>query len=127
MSKKSKPDTEEAGDEGVSGGERPEGRKAAKRMMKQKVNNAVVYLVAYKLKEIKTTYTDMNEIFKEFFITAKQEMSQKMVMREAKIRIEEDRIMMINTSTMPPQKASYYEQRKAEIMQKRYGSLSSHQ
>jgi len=35
--------------------------------------------------------------------------------------------MMIDTSTMTPQQASYNEQMKAEIMQRRYGSSLSHQ
>ena len=126
-SKRFKPNTEEARDKGVGGGKRPEGGKVAKRRIKQKANNVVVDLVAFELKDIKTTNTDMNEMFKDFFITAQQEMSQEMMMREAKMRREEDKIMMIDTSTMPSQQASYYEQRKAKIMQKRYGSSSSHQ
>ena len=97
------------------------------RRKKQKANNTVGDLITTELKEIKTANTDMNEMFKDFFITAKQEMSKKIVIREAKLRREEDRIMMIDTSIMPPQQASYYEQRQAEIMQKRYGSSSSHQ
>ena len=44
----------------VSGGERPEGRKVAKRRMKQKANNTVVNLVTTELREIKTSNTDMN-------------------------------------------------------------------
>jgi len=74
-SKRSKPDTEEVGDKSVGGGERPKGRKAVKRRMKQKANNIVVDLVTTELKEIKTANTDMNEMFKKFFITVKQEMS----------------------------------------------------
>ena len=95
--------------------------------MKQKAHNIGFDLVISELKDIKTANMDMNEMFKEFFVTTKQEMSQKILIREAKLRREEDRIMNIDTSTMPPQQASYYEQRKAEIMQKRYGSSSSHQ
>jgi len=48
-------------------------------------------------------------------------------MRELKLRREEDRIMMIDTSTMTLEQAAYYEQRKAEIMQRRLGHSSSHQ
>ena len=66
-------------------------------------------------------------MFKEFIITAKQDKAQKMMMREAKMRREEDRIIMIDASTMTPQQVSYYKQRKAKIMQRRYGSSSSHQ
>ena len=102
-------------------------RKGVKRRMKQKANNAVVDRLSSELNDIKPANIDMNEMFKEFFITAKLEMSHKIVMREAKISREEDRIMMIDTSTMPHHQASYYEQRKVEIMQKRYGSSSSPQ
>ena len=101
--------------------------RAAKRRMKQRVHNIGFDLVASELKDIKTANMDMNEMFKEFFVTKQQEMSQKILIREAKLRRDENQIMMIDTSTMPPQQASYYEQRKAEIMQKRYGSSSSHQ
>jgi len=74
------------------------------------------------LKDIKSTNADMNEIFKEFMITTKQEKTQKIMMREAKLRREEERIMMVDTSTMTPEQAAYYEQLKSEIMQRRFGS-----
>ena len=95
--------------------------------MKQKTNNIVVDIVTTKLNDIKTSNTDMNEMFKDFIITTKQEKAQKIMMREVKLRREEDRIMMIDTSIMTPEQATYYEQRKAEIMQRRCGSSSSHQ
>jgi len=121
-SSRSKPDSEEVGDEGVGGSERPKGRKTAKRRMKQKTNNTIVDLVTIELKDIKSTNTDMNEMFKEFIITAKQGKAQKMMMRKAKLRREEERIMMIDTSTMTAEQVAYYEQMKAEIMQRRFGS-----
>jgi len=77
-------------------------------MMKQKANDTVVDLVTTELNEIKTSNTDKNEMFKEFIITAKQDKAQKMIMREAKMRREEDRIMVIDAFTMTPQQASYY-------------------
>jgi len=43
--KRSNPDTEEAGHEGVGGSQRPEGRKATKRRLKEKAKNTVVDLV----------------------------------------------------------------------------------
>ena len=64
----------------------------------------------------------LNEIFKEFMIAAKQEKSQKIMMREAKLRREEERIMMVDTSTMAPEQAAYYEHLKSEIMRRRFGS-----
>ena len=90
--------------------------------MKQKANNTIVDLVTTELKDIKSTNADMNEIFKEFMITTKQEKAQKIMMREAKLRREEERIMMVDTSTMTPEQAVYYEQLKSEIMQRRFGS-----
>ena len=48
-SKRSHPRTEEAGEEGVGGSERPEGRKATKRRLKQKADTTVVDLVTAKL------------------------------------------------------------------------------
>ena len=41
-SKRSHPDTEEAGEEGADGSERPEGRKAPKRRLKQKANTSLI-------------------------------------------------------------------------------------
>jgi len=73
LSKRSNPDTEEAEDEGVGGSERPDGWKVAKRRMKEKANNTIVDLVTTELKEIKSANTNMNEMFKDFIITAKQE------------------------------------------------------
>ena len=49
------------------------------------------------------------------------------MMREIKLMREEERIMMIDTSTMSPEQAAYYEQRKADIIARRSGQLSSHQ
>jgi len=43
------------------------------------------------------------------------------MMWEAKLRREKERIMTMDTSTMTPEQAAYYEQMKAEIMQRRFG------
>ena len=45
-----------------------------------------------------------------------------MMMREVKLRREEERIMMTDTSIMTLEQAAYYERMKAEIMQRRFGS-----
>jgi len=50
-----------------------------------------------------------------------------MMMREQKLRAQEDRIMMMDTSMMSPEHAAYYEQRKIEIMQRKLGHSSSTQ
>ena len=123
-SKRSNLHTKETGDEGASGSERPEGWKAAKRRLKKKANNTVVSIVTTGLKETKSVNTDMNEIFKDFIITAKQEKTQKMMMKELKLRRAEDKIMMIDTSTMTSKQVAYYEQMKAEVMQRRLGHSS---
>jgi len=106
-SKRSNPDTKEAGDEGVSGSERPEGRKATNIRLKEKANNTVVDLITTQLKELKSANTDMNEIFKSFITIAKEEEAQKMMMREQKLRREEDRIMMMDASIMTPEQVAY--------------------
>ena len=90
--------------------------------MKQKANNTIVDLVTTELKDMRSDNADMNEMFKEFIITAKQGKAQKIMMREAKLRREKERIMMMGTSTMTPEQAAYYEQMKVEIMQRRFGS-----
>ena len=90
-SKRSKPGSEEAGEEGVGGSERPEGRKAAKRRMKQKANSTVVDLVTTHLNDMRSGNADMNEMFKEFMITAKQEKAQKIMMRERGGQNNDDR------------------------------------
>ena len=90
--------------------------------MKQQANNTIVDLVTTELKDIKSANTDMNEMFKEFMLTTKQEKAQKIMTREAKLRREDERIMMVDTSTMTPEQAAYYEQLKSEIMQRRFGS-----
>ena len=90
--------------------------------MKQKANNTIVDLVTTELKDMRSDNADMNEMFKEFMITAKQEKAQKIMMREAKLRREEERIMMMDTSIMILEQATYYEQIKGEIMQRRFGS-----
>ena len=90
--------------------------------MKQKANNTIADRVTTALKDIKSTNADMNEIFKEFMITTKQEKTQKIMMREAKLRREEERLMIVDTSTMTPEQAAYYEQLKSKIMQRRFGS-----
>ena len=90
--------------------------------MKQKANNTIVDLITTELKDIKSTNADMNEMFKDFMITTQQEKAQKIMRREAKIRRDDERIMMVDTSTMAPEQAAYYEHLKSEIMQRRFGS-----
>lgn len=125
-SKRSYPDTEEVVDEVVVGNERLEGRKAAKRRLKEKDNNAIGDLVT-KLKELSRSNSEMSKMFEDLVSTAKEEKIQKMMMRERKLRLYEDRIMMMDTSALTPQQQAYYKQRRAEIMQRRLGQSSSTQ
>ena len=74
-SKRSNPNTEEVQDEGVGGSERPEGRKAAKRWLKEKVNDTTVDLVTTQLKELNNSNSDISQIFKDFITNNKRRKS----------------------------------------------------
>ena len=76
-SKRSNPDTEEAGEEGASGRERPEGRKAAKRRLKEKGHNTVHEQIQTQLTDLNITHTGVSEMFKDFLSTAKEEKLQR--------------------------------------------------
>lgn len=125
-SKRSCPNTEEAVDEDVGGIARPERRKAAKRRLKEKANNTIVDLVT-KLKELRSSNSEMSKMFQDWFSVIKEERNQKMMMRERKLMLKEDRIMMMDTSAMTPEQKTYYEQRRTEIMQRRSRQSSSTQ
>ena len=45
---------------------------------------------------------DMSQIFKDFVKTTNKEKIHKMTMREQKLRVHEDRIMMMDTLAMTP-------------------------
>ena len=119
--KRSNPDTEEAGDEAVGGSERPEGRKAAKRRLKERVKNSVVDAITDQMSIINSRNAVATDAFTKLCDKAMEEKAQKMMMREQKLRVQEDRIMMLDTSMKPPDQAAYYEQRKTEIIQTRLG------
>ena len=85
-SKRSHPNTEEARKEGAGGSERPEGRKAMKRRLKQKAYNTVVDLVTTQLQDLSNNSSGTSEMFKDFITLAKEEKTQKMMMREEKLR-----------------------------------------
>jgi len=126
-SKRYNPDTEEAGKEGPGGSERLEERKAATRRLKKKANKTVIDLVTTQLQDLSSNSSGMSEIFKDFIAVAKEEKTQKMMMREEKLRAHEDRIMMMGTSMMTPEQAAYYEQTKVDIMKRRSRQSSSSQ
>ena len=126
-SKRSHPDTEEAGEEAAGGSERPEGRKAAKRRLKQKANTPVADLVTTKLQDLSTNSSKMNEMFKDYMTLAREEKAQKTMMREEKLRVQGDRIMMMDTSMLSPEHAAYYEEKRAHIMRRRSRQSSSSQ
>ena len=48
-----------------------------------------------------------------------EELAYKLMPKEQKLRVHEDKIMMLNISRMTPKNAAYYETRKAEIKQRR--------
>ena len=126
-SKRSHLDTEEAGGEGAGGSERPEGRKAAKRRLKQKADTTVVDLVTTKLQDMIGNGSYMNEMFEDYITLAREQKAQKMMMREEKLRAQEDKIMMMDTSMLSPEQAAYYEERRAHIMRRRSRQSSSSQ
>jgi len=126
-SKRSNLDTEEVGDEGVGWSERPEGRKAAKRRLKERASNALVDVVTNQMSALNSRNTEAIEAFKIYCNKGAEEKAQKMMMREQKLRAQEDRIMMMDTTMMSPEHAASYEQRKTEIMQRRLGHSSSTQ
>jgi len=105
----------------------PMAKKSLREDFKEKANNNVLDLVTTQLNELKNTNIDMNEIFKDFIITAKEEKAQKKMMREQMLRAQEDRIMVTDTSTMTFEQAAYYEQRRVETIQMRLGHSSSTQ
>jgi len=72
-SKRSIPNTKEAGDEGADWNERPGGRKAAKRRVKEKANNSVIDSFITQLNELNSYNTNMNKLFKDFIVTVKEE------------------------------------------------------
>ena len=65
-SKRSNFEAEDARDESVGESERPKGRKAAKRRLKEKANNTIVDLVTTQLQELSSSNSDMSQIFKDF-------------------------------------------------------------
>lgn len=75
--KRSHPDTEEAGEEGVGGTERPEGRKTAKRGLMQKANTTAVDLVTTKLDDLSSKSSDMNEMLKDYITLAREEQKHR--------------------------------------------------
>ena len=77
------------------------------------------------MKALSSSDGGMSQIFKGFVTTTKEDKSHKMMMREQNLRVHEDRIMMMDTSTTIPEQATYIEQRREEIMHKRLGNSSS--
>ena len=61
----------------------------------------------------------MNEMFKDYITLAREEKAQRMMMREEKLRVQENKIMIMDTSMLSPKHAAYYEERRAHIMRRR--------
>ena len=69
----------------------------------------------------------MSKMFQDLATATKEQKAQKMMLREQKLSVQEDRIIMMDTSNMTPEQAAYCEQRRAKIMQRRSGQSSSTQ
>ena len=54
-----------------------------------------------------------------------KEGTHKLMLQEHKVRVHDERIMMVDTSRTTPEDAAYYESRKAEIKCKRFKRSSS--
>jgi len=65
-SKRSHSEAEGRENESVGGGERPEGRKAAKRRLKEKPNNTIFDLVTTQMQSLTSANTEMSKVFKDF-------------------------------------------------------------
>ena len=100
---------------------------AAKRRLKEKSNNAIVDLVTTQLKELNSSNYNMSKMLQDLVTATKEEKAHKMMLREQKLTVHKDKIIMMDTSMMTLEYATYYEQRKAEIMQRRSGISSSTQ
>jgi len=67
------------------------------------------------MKGLRSSNTDTSQVFKDFIKTSKK----GMLIKEQKLRFHEDRIIMMDTSTMTAKQGDYIEQRRVEIMQRR--------
>ena len=107
------------GGEGLEGGvKRPKGRKTAERRLKEKANNTGVELLTAQMKDLRSSNTNISQVFKDFVKTSKDDKAHKMLIRKQKLRVHEDRTMMMDSSTMTPEQVACIEQRRAEIMQR---------
>jgi len=107
------------------GGERPKGRKAAKRRLKENANNPIADLVTTQMNSLTSTNVEMSQVFKEFLNKSNEDKYHKRMIREQKLRIQEDRIMMMDNSTMAQEQVAYIECKTAEILQRKLGDSSS--
>ena len=138
-SKRSHSEAEEGDNETVAptetpqeGGERPEGRKAAKRRLKEKGNSNMIDLVTKKMDDMSSGSGEVKSALLTFIGHANNSKSHKQMIREEmlkleqeKLKVEEDKIMMMDTSMMAPDQLAYIQFRRSEIIKKRLGGVSS--
>ena len=132
-SKRTHSEAEEGDDDTVAptetpeeGAQRPEGRKAAKRRIKDKATNNIIDIVTKQMNEMSSSSGVVENAFLKFMDRASDEKAHKQMIREEKIKLErerlkldEDRIMTMDTSAMAPEQVAYIQLRRAEILNKR--------
>ena len=62
--------------------------------------------------------------FLKFIDQASEDKSHKKMIREEKLKLQQDRIMTMDTSSMTPDQVAYIQQRRAEILKKTLGDSS---
>jgi len=105
--KQSNSKAEEARDESVRGSEKHWREENCEEKAQRKVNNTVVDSVTTQLKELSSYNNDMSQILTNFVKITKEDKAHKMMMREQKLRIHEDRIMMMDSSTITHKQVAY--------------------
>jgi len=126
-SKKSNSEVIEGDNESVGAGETPEegmktrARKAAKRRLKEKANNNIIDLVTKQMNVMVSGTSVVGNAFLKFIHQASEDKSHKKMIREQKLKLDQDRIMIIDTSSMAPDQVTYTQLRRAEILKKKFG------
>ena len=138
-SKRTHSEAEEGDDDTVAptdtpeeGVQRPEGRKAAKRRVKDKATNNIIDIVTKQMNDMSSSSGAVDNAFLKFIDRANEEKAHKQMIRDEKIKLErerlkldEDRIMIMDTSGMAPDQVAYIQLRRAEILNKRMRESAS--
>ena len=70
----------------MGGSERPKGRKATKRTLKEMTNSTVVDLVTTQLKALSNSNSEMSKMLQDLIGATKEDKAQKMIIREQNMR-----------------------------------------